>query len=154
MARCLRLVGVTGLNMKTTHSFAFAILLSAAAPFAGHARTLEQTYIDSCGQSPAIPVPVSVVAPDVGASAAGKTLTARFQVDKTGRPSAITVLPAGADRGLRTSVAEAVRQWRFRPARVDGAVVAMTVVVPFRFVPPANSDFFIPDFVRKGRLEN
>jgi len=140
--------------MKNTNSFAIAILVSAALPFFAHARTLEQSYIDSCAKNTAIPVPISVVAPEVEASASGQTVTAQFLVDQTGRPSAITITSKGADRSLRVAVVRAVKQWRFRPARLDGAAVPMAVVVPFRFVPGANPEFFIPDFVRKAGLAN
>jgi protein TonB len=134
--------------MKTTHSIIAALCL-AAVPSLAHAKTLEQSYIDAARKSPAIPVPISVVAPEVEARAAGESVTANFVVDQTGRPSAITASGAD-DPSLRAAVVDAVGRWRFRPARVNGAAVAMAVVVPFHFVRGAGPEPFVPDFVRKG----
>ena len=135
--------------MKTSHSFALAALLFAALPVLTHAKTLEQLYIDAARKSPAIPVPIFVVAPRVEGSAAGETVTANFVVDQTGRPSAITTCGT-EDPSLRAAVVDAVGRWRFRPARVNGSAVAMAVAVPFHFVPGSGPERFVPDFIRKG----
>jgi hypothetical protein len=117
------------------HSKAFALLLSLGAflPLAATAKTLEQTYLDSCRKGPEIPVPVAVVAPAVQGYDIGQTAQVRFVVDAVGLPSGIDIR-AASDNGFVEAVADAVRQWRFTPALRNGAPVATKVILEIRVV--------------------
>jgi TonB family protein len=137
--------------MKNPKLSTILLTALATAPFYASAKTLEQAYLDGFPASASAPVPISVVAPEVGGSNATRTVTAEFVVDATGRTSAIRILSGGSDRGLDASVIDAVKEWRFRPAKEKGVPVARTVIVPFHLVRLDDPNVFVPDFVRKSR---
>jgi TonB family protein len=137
--------------MKTPYAYVLILITLAGAPVLASARTSEQASTDTGTRSSSIPVPTSVVAPDVDGYGAGKTVTAEFVVDPTGRPSGIHIISGSGDRALNAAVTAAVSQWRFRPAEINGTPVSRTVVVPFRFVQGGDPNLFVPDFVRKAR---
>jgi TonB family protein len=68
--------------------------------------------------------------PEVSARFAGKQVVLEFVVDTAGKPTSITSVTPGADAELVSSVAEAVAQWKFAPALVDGKPVARKVALP------------------------
>jgi protein TonB len=125
--------------MKNANKLALLISLGALAPLAASAKSLEQSYIDSCRKGPEIPVPVSVVSPQVDPSEIGQTVNVEFVVDTTGHTSGVSVLSA-KDRVLANAVVDAVKQWRFTPAQRDGAPVTTKVVLPVRVVDSAGSN--------------
>jgi TonB family protein len=135
--------------MKTNHSFGILLLALAATPFLGSAKTLEQAYLESFSKTSEFPAPTTVFAPEVDRSEAGKTVTAECVVDAKGHPSSIRITSGPESRALTDAVTEAVRQWKFRPAEVNGAPVARTVVIPFHFVHRDEMDLFVPEFMRK-----
>jgi TonB family protein len=135
--------------MKTNHSFGILLLALAAIPFLASAKTLEQAYLESFSKASEFPAPTRVFTPDVDPSEAGKTVTAECLVDAQGHPSSIRITSGPQSRALTAAVTEAVRQWRFRPAEVNGAPVARTVVIPFHFVHHDELDLFVPEFMRK-----
>jgi TonB family protein len=136
--------------MKTNHSHVLIALALIATPVLASAKTLEQAYLEGAFTTPGLPVPTAVVTPFVDSSDADRTVTAECVVGVTGRPSAIRITSDRADPTLSTAVKVALRQWKFRPAEVNGAPVARTVLIPFHFVPRERPDVFVPDFLRKA----
>ena len=101
----------------------------AAAP----ASSLEEAYLESCRKDPAVPVPIQVVTPIVGAGYGGTSVKLEFTVDAKGRPAGFSIKSAPDDMLARV-VVEAVKQWRFQPAERDGKPVAMKVALPVNIV--------------------
>jgi len=119
--------------MNNKSKIALLLGLGALLPLAASAKTLEQAYIDSCRKGSDIPVPVAVVAPAVQGYDIGEAVQVCFVVDTAGQPTGITIKSA-SDRGFAQAVEEAVSQWRFAPARRDGAPVAAKVILPVQVV--------------------
>jgi len=131
--------------MKNISKLALLLSLGALAPLAAKAKTLEQAYIDSCSKGPGIPVPVSVVTPDVDGYDIGQTVRVEFVVDTTGHPSDFTIKSA-SDRDLAAAVVDAVKRWEFTPAQRNGAPVATRVILPVRVVAPMKpQNLFVVD---------
>lgn len=85
------------------------------------------------------PVPVSSPPPRYPADAmrrgeSGDVLV-RVQVGADGVPTAVEVARSSHSRSLDRAAIDAVRQWRFQPARRDGQAVEGTVQVPISFNP-------------------
>ena len=125
--------------MTNKNKFALLLSLGALLPFAASAKTLEQSYIESCRKGADVPVPVAVVAPAVQGFDIGQAVEVRFVVDTAGLPSGIDVTSA-SDRAFAQAVMDAVRQWRFTPAQHNGAPVSMKVILPVRVVRSVNRD--------------
>ena len=104
------------------------LALGAAAPLA-FGLTTTQAYIDSSRGRTDIPGPGEIVAPNADSSLAGAQVEVEFIVDVTGKPQDVHVLSA-TDRAFGASVRNAVRQWRFAPAKPYGIPVAMKVELP------------------------
>jgi periplasmic protein TonB len=119
--------------MKHTNKLALLLSLGALLPFAASAKTLEQSYIESCRKGPDIPVPVEVVAPHVSGYDIGETVKVEFVVETTGHTSGISIT-SSTDREFATAVVDAVKLWRFVPAQHNGIPVATKVVLPVRVV--------------------
>jgi TonB family protein len=119
--------------MKYTNKLALLLSLGALAPLAATAKTLEQSYIESCKKSAEIPVPVAVVAPVAHSWDVGQEVQVGFTVNTAGYPSDISVV-SSTDTELADAVVTAVKQWRFTPAQRNGAAVATRVVLPVRVV--------------------
>jgi TonB family protein len=128
--------------MKHTNKLALLLSLGALLPFAASAKTLEQSYIESCRQGTDVPVPISVVAPHVEGYDIGQSVQVEFVVDTTGHPSAINIKSA-SDREFADAVVDAVKQWRFTPAQHNGVSVATKVVLPVRVVDSAKAGLFV-----------
>jgi protein TonB len=128
--------------MKNNNKLALLLSLGALLPFAASAKTLEQSYIESCRKGTDIPVPIAVVSPDVSAYDIGQTVQVEFVVDTTGRTSGIAI-KSSSDRDFAEAVVDAVKQWRFTPAQKNGAPVATKVVLPVRVVAAAKADVFV-----------
>jgi TonB family protein len=101
-----------------------------AAPLALMAMSPEKAYVESYRGRSDTPVPTSVIMPEVSAKFAGTKVVLEFVVDTTGKPTSITSVTPGANAELVSSVAEAVSQWKFAPAVVDGKPVARKVALP------------------------
>ncbi len=119
--------------MKNINKLALLLSLGALLPFAASAKTLEQSYIDSCRKGPGIPVPIAVVKPDVDGFDVGQAVQVEFVVDTTGHTSDFSI-KSTTDRDLAAAVVDAVKQWVFLPAQVNGTAVATKVVLPVRVV--------------------
>jgi protein TonB len=119
--------------MKTATKLAVLLSLGVLVPFAASAKTPEQAYLETCRQDPGVPVPLTVVTPSVSAKYIGATVQIEFVVDTTGKPTDLSVNPS-VDSALASQVVDAVKQWRFKPALVDGAPVAAKVVLPVKII--------------------
>jgi protein TonB len=125
--------------MKNTNKLALLLSMGLLLPLAASAKTLEQAYLESCAKGPGIPTPIAVVAPRVGSADIGQTVVVGFDVETTGRTSAVAV-QSGSDRSLGFAAVEAVRQWRFIPVQRNGAPVATRVLLPIRVIDSAKVD--------------
>ncbi len=119
--------------MKNQNKLALVLGLGALLPLVASAKSVEESYIDTAQRGPGIPVPVTVIAPDVEGFDVGKTAKVEFVVDSTGRTLDFTIVSTD-DRQLADAVIDAVKQWRFDPARQNGAPVPMKVILPVRIV--------------------
>lgn len=119
------------MNTKSKLTLSLGLL---AAPLALLAWSPEKAYIESYRARTDAPVPTSVTTPEVGSRFAGQQVVLEFVVDTAGKPTSITSVTPGADSELVASVSEAVSQWRFAPALVDGKPVARKVALPVRIV--------------------
>ncbi|HEY1794057.1 MAG TPA: TonB family protein [Opitutaceae bacterium] len=127
--------------MKNNRKLALLLGIGALLPLAAPAKSLEQSYIESCRKGNDIPVPVAVVAPQAAGYDIGADVKVEFVVDTTGHASSISVL-SGTDRAFAQAVVDAVRQWEFTPAQHNGAPVAMKVILPVHVVETPKPDRF------------
>jgi len=124
------------MNTKSKLALSLGLL---AAPLALLAWSPEKAYVESYrNRTDTTPVPTSVIMPEVSARFAGSQVVLEFVVDPAGKPTSITSVTPGADAELVASVTEAVSQWKFTPAHVDGKPVACKVALPLNIV--ANFD--------------
>jgi protein TonB len=128
--------------MKNNNKLALLLSLGALLPFAASAKTLEQSYIESCRKGADIPVPIAVVSPDVSAYDIGQSVQVEFVVDTAGRTTGINI-KSSSDRYFAEAVVDAVKKWRFTPAQRNGAPVATKVVLPVRVVAAPTADVFV-----------
>ena len=119
------------MNTKSKLALSLGLLV---APLALVAKSPERIYVESYLGRSGTPVPVSVVTPDVGPQFAGSQVMLEFVVDATGKPTHITSVTPGANAELVASVTDAVAQWKFAPAQVNGKPVARKVVLPVTIV--------------------
>ncbi len=112
-----------------------AVLLSLAALLAPvlKAKSLEETYLETCRKDVGVPVPVVVVSPAVPANYAGLTVEIEFTVEATGKTSSFSI-KSSPDAELGETVVDAVKKWQFKPAVTGGVAVATKVVLPVRIV--------------------
>jgi hypothetical protein len=121
------------MNMNTKSKLALSLGL-LALPLALLAKSPEKTYVESYLGRSGIPVPVSVVTPEVSPRFAGEQVTLEFVVDATGKPTLIAPVTPGANAELVSAVTAAVAQWKFSPALVAGLPVAKKVILPVNIV--------------------
>lgn len=121
------------MNTKSKLALSLGLLV---APLALLAKSPEKAYVESYLGRSGTPVPISVVTPEVASRFAGSQVTLEFVVDTAGKPVLIAPVSPGADAELVVVVADAVAQWKFAPARVDGKPVARKVVLPVSIVDP------------------
>lgn len=126
--------------MKAVSKIVVFLGLSVIGSGVASASTPEQTYMDTCRKDPGVPVPVSVVTPTVSADYTGSTVLVEFIVDQAGKPADLSVKSA-PDGSVASSVMDAVKQWRFKPAERNGAPVSTKVVLPVRIVTPEPAVF-------------
>ena len=105
-----------------------------AVPFALWAKSPESAYVESYRGRTGIPVPLSVVMPELEAKYTGQSVVFEFVVDATGKPVQIAPASPSTDAELVASVTAAITQWRFAPALVDGRPVARKVALPVNIV--------------------
>ena len=119
------------MNTKSKLVLSLGLLV---APLALLAKSPEKAYVESYLGRSGTPVPVSVVSPEVESRFAGQKVMLEFVVDPTGTPTHIASATPGADAELVASVSDAVAQWKFAPALVDGKPVAYKVALPVTIV--------------------
>jgi protein TonB len=119
------------MNTKSKLALSLGLLV---APLALLAKSPEKAYVESYRGRTDIPVPISVVTPEVGSRFAGQQVTLEFVVDATGKPMLISSASPKADAELVAAVTTAVAQWKFSPALVAGLPVAKKVVLPVTIV--------------------
>ena len=127
--------------MKVASKLAILLSLGTFVSFAS-AKSLEQSYLDNCRKDSNIPVPISVVTPQVRDYAIGQSLEVEFTVTAAGKPSGINVL-SSRDAELSEAVVTAVSQWQFKPAQKDGVAVPMKVILPVRVVGSDGSNRYV-----------
>ena len=118
--------------MKAVNKLALLFSLGALVSFAS-AKSPENVYLENCQKGPGIPVPVAVVTPRVSSEYAGSTVEIEFTVNTSGKPTELSV-KSSPDEALSVAVVDAVKQWRFTPANLNGAPVATKVVLPVKIV--------------------
>lgn len=119
------------MNTKSKIALSLGLLL---APLALLAKSPETAYVESYHGRTDIPVPISVVMPEVDTRFAGQQVVIEFVVDTTGKPTLITSDSPAADNELVASLQAAIEQWHFAPALVDGLPVARKVELPVKIV--------------------
>jgi TonB family protein len=124
------------MNTKSKLALSLGLLVAPLALVASD--STEKAYVESYRNRADGPVPTTVIAPDVSSRFAGKKVVLEFVVDATGTPTDIKSVTPGASAELVSSVTEAVSQWKFTPAVVDGKPVARKVALPVNIV--ANYD--------------
>jgi TonB family protein len=133
--------------MKAVSKFVSVLSLGMLSATALSAMTPEQFYLETCRQDLAVPVPVHVVTPLVSDRYVGTTVELEFIVDVNGQPTNVIVKSA-ADYTVGLFVTEAVQQWKFRPAQVDGQPVARKVELPVRIVTPRRTGDLVASITR------
>lgn len=119
------------MNTKSKLTLSLGLLV---APLALLAKSPEKAYVESYRGRTDIPAPISVVTPDVSPKFAGQQVVLEFVVDKAGKPVLINTVTPGLDAELVAAVTSAVEQWKFSPAKENGAPVAKKVVLPVTIV--------------------
>jgi len=121
--------------MNAVKNVIVVLSMVLAAPLSASPTASEQAYLELCRKDPGVPVPIAVVSPDVGPDYHGASVQLEFVVDRAGKPGAFSIKSA-TDDVLAKVVVEAVKQWRFLPAEVDGRPVATKVALPVKVVDP------------------
>jgi TonB family protein len=124
------------MNTKSKLTLSLGLLL---APLALMAWSPEKAYIESYRTRTDAPVPTSVLMPEVSSRFVGTKVVLEFVVDTKGKPTSITSVTPGADAELVAAVTDAVSQWRFAPAVVNGQPVARKVALPVNIVSSADT---------------
>lgn len=119
------------MNTKSKLALSLGLLV---VPLALLAKSPEKAYVESYLGRSGTPVPISVVTPEVDSRFAGTQVKLEFVVDPAGKPTRIASATPGADVELVAAVSDAVAQWKFAPALVDGKPVACKVVLPVSIV--------------------
>ena len=119
------------MNTKSKIVLSLGLLL---APFALMAKSLERAYVESYHGRTDIPVPVSVIMPEVSSRFVGQQVVLEFVVDTAGKPTLIASETPAANSELVAAVLSAVEQWQFAPALADGKPVARKVSLPVKIV--------------------
>lgn len=121
--------------MKAVSKLVLMLSLGSLASASAFAVADEQVYLETCRKDAGVPVPVTVVAPTVAPQFAGSVVQLEFTVDVSGKPAGFSV-KSSPDATLAAVVTDAVKQWRFQPAVVDGKPVATKVSLPVKIVDP------------------
>lgn len=119
--------------MKNAKIAAVLSLVSLLSPLAAMAQlvNVEKAYVESYAGRTDIPVPLFVVAPPPQGETTG-LVELLFVVDQKGKPIDIAI-KSSTDQSLVGPARNALSQWKFAPALLNGEPVARKVVLPVRF---------------------
>jgi len=115
------------MNTKSKIALSLGLLV---APLALLAKSPESAYVESYHGRTDIPVPISVVMPELDSRFNGQKVVLEFVVDTNGKPTLLSSSTPNANAELVTTVLAAVEQWHFAPALVNGLPVARKVALP------------------------
>ena len=108
----------------------------AAPTFADGATPTSAAVTLAPGEQP-VPIAGQNPAPDYPTSALrrgeGGTVLVRVEVDASGMPAGVALVPRSGSRDLDRAAMEAVRKWRFQAAQREGQAVASSLVIPIDF---------------------
>jgi protein TonB len=124
--------------MKVVHKLVVLLSVGALPVIASPMTSWERAYLESCRKEPGTPVPIAVVSPTLGPEFHGQSVQLEFVVDVDGKPGAFSIKSA-SDEMVAKAVVEAVKQWRFLPAEINGKPVATKVALPVNVVNPIAS---------------
>ena len=116
--------------MKRVSNLMLVLIVGVFLAASASASVTEDSYINSYRGRTGIPVPVSVVSPEVGGEFSGTTVVMTFVVESDGMPRDIEAV-GKVDPELEYLIKDAVRDWVFKPAIVNGKAVATKVKLPF-----------------------
>lgn len=119
--------------MKAVSKLVVLLIVGVFGSGVALAKSDEQAYLESCVKAPGVPVPIAVVTPAVGAEFNGAVVHLEFVVDEAGKPVDLAVKSTPDDR-LASTVLDAVKQWKFKPAERGGVPVETRVSLPVRIV--------------------
>jgi len=119
--------------MKVAYKLAALLSIGSLITVSASAKSASETYLDTCSKNPSIPVPISVITPQISAGYADQTVNVEFTVDTTGTPTGL-IGKSSPDEQLSEAVVEAVKQWKFIPAHRSGEAVAARVALPVHIV--------------------
>lgn len=120
------------MNTKSKLALSLGLLVAPLALKASD--PVEKAYVESYRSRADGPIPTTVIAPEVSSRFAGRQVVLEFVVDATGMPTGIKSVTPGASAELVATVTDAVKQWKFTPALVDGKPVARKVALPVKIV--------------------
>ena len=124
------------MNTKSKIALSLGLL---ALPLALLAKSPESAYVESYHGRTDIPVPTSVVMPEVESRFNGQKIVLEFVVDTNGKPTLMSSSTPTANAELVTTVLAAVEKWHFAPALVNGLPVARKVALPVLVVDRAGN---------------
>ena len=88
------------------------------------------------GSNVEAPVPVRMVAPEYPSElrrdGLGGVVTIACTIDEQGNVKDITIQKT-TNEGFNRSALNALKKWKFKPARLDGVAVAQKVTIPLKF---------------------
>ena len=97
---------------------------------------LVSPFLSAADEKTEPPVPVRTVSPEIpdSFSRSGKLglVTINLRVDDKGNVQDPTVVKSSHSE-LEEPAVNAIRKWRFKPARRDGSAVSVNVTIPIRF---------------------
>ncbi len=106
--------------------------LIAAAFFCSAVASLA---VAAAGREP--PVPVRTVAPeyprDLRNQGVSGVVMVKCTIDEQGNVS-VTEVSKSSNEGFDKFALDALKKWKFKPGKQDGAPIAMTVTIPVKFV--------------------
>ena len=124
------------MNTKSKIALSLGLL---ALPLALLAKSPESAYVESYHGRTDIPVPTSVVMPEVDSRFNGQKIVLEFVVDTNGKPTLMSSSTPTANAELVPTVLAAVEKWHFAPALVNGLPVARKVALPVLVVDRAGN---------------
>lgn len=116
--------------MKRINNLMLVLTVGIFFASSAFAAGLEDAYINSYRGRTDIPVPVSVVSPEISPEFTGTTVVMTFVVETDGMPRDIEAV-GKIDPELEFLIKDAVRDWVFKPVSVNGKAVATKVKLPF-----------------------